>query len=163
MRPDLFRPRAARAARARRPHPRRLVPDDARRYDGPPSAFVALVVINAIGSLRSLIHILAPDSGAGAIAAMRTDGDAGRNVVALLAQWGGSQLLESVIVWVVVRRYRGLVPLMLGVILLEQVLRMLIGRRKPVTSVHTPPGVVGTRVLLPLAAALVVWSLTGRD
>ena len=85
---------------------RRLLPDDVRRYEGPPSALVALIVVNAIGSVRSLIHILAPDSGAASIAGIPVAGPSGDGVVGLLAQWGGSQLLESLIIWVVVRRYR---------------------------------------------------------
>ena len=140
---------------------RRLLPDDVRRYEGPPSALVALIVVNAIGSVRSLIHILAPDSGAASIAGIPVAGPSGDGVVGLLAQWGGSQLLESLIIWVVVRRYRGLVPAMIALILIEQLLRLTIGRRKPVGSTRTPPGVVGTRVLLPVAAALLVWSLAG--
>lgn len=147
MRPSLFR---------------RLLPDDARRYDGPPAALAAVIVVNAIGSLRSLIHILAPDSGAASIAGISVEGPSGDGVVGLLAQWGGSQLLESLIVWVVVRRYRGLVPAMVALILLEQVLRLVIGRRKPVASTRTPPGAVGTRVMLPVAVALLVWSLVGH-
>lgn len=138
---------------------RRLLPDDVRRYEGPPSALVALIVVNAIGSVRGLIHILAPDSGAASIAGIPVAGPSGDGVVGLLAQWGGSQLLESLIIWVVVRRYRGLVPAMIALILLEQLLRLTIGRRKPVGSTRTPPGAVGTRVLLPVAAALLVWSL----
>ena len=163
MRPrSPMRPSAA-SLSGRAPRPRRLLPRDAGRYEGPPSALVALVALNAVGTARSLIHILAPDSGAATIASMPTEGDAGRGVVALLAQWGGSQLLESLVIWVVVRRYRGLVPLMLGVIFLEQVLRLAIGRRKPAATRRTAPGAVGTRVLLPLVAALAVWSLTGRE
>lgn len=141
---------------------RRLLPADPRSYDGPAGPYVALVAVNLLGTLRSLIHILAPDSGAGAIAALPTGGQAGANSVGLLAQWGGSQLLESLVIWVVVRRYRGLVPAMLVLVVLEQLLRLAIGRHKPVTGTRTAPGAVGTRVLAPLAAALAIWSLAGR-
>jgi hypothetical protein len=51
---------------------------------------------------------------------------------------------------------------MLAIILLEQILRVRIARRTPVVGERTPPGAVGTRVLLPLVAGLVVWSLRGR-
>jgi hypothetical protein len=119
-------------------------------------------VVNAVGSLRSLIHIFAPDSAAASIASIPVEGAPGQGVVGLLGEWGGSQLLESLIVWVVVRHYRGLVPLMIAVTLLEQVLRLAIGRRKPVGSIRTAPGAVTTWAMLRVAAALLIWSLAGR-
>jgi len=52
----------------------------------------ALGLLGGAGTLRSLIHILAPDSGARSIASIDTDVAGGRNNVALLAQWGGARL-----------------------------------------------------------------------
>jgi hypothetical protein len=129
----------------RAPRPQRLPPCDPGRGDGPSSALTASVARNAVGTVCSLIHILAPHSGANTIASVPTEGDAGRGVVALLAQWGGSQLLERLVIWVVVQRYRELVPFMLGVIFLEQVLRLAIGRGEPVPARRAAPGAVATR------------------
>jgi hypothetical protein len=145
----------------RRPDPRRLLPDDVPRDDGPSSVLAAPVVTNAIGSVRRLVHILAADSAAGAVAAISTDGRAeapsrcvrnGAAASCRRARSSGSSCGAT-----------AAVPLVFGVVLLEHVLRMLIDTRTRVAGAHTPPAAGGTRVLLPRVAARVVWSLTGRD
>jgi hypothetical protein len=139
----------------------RLVPVDVTTFRGPRWTAGVLAAVNVVGTARSLIHILAPDSGAQSIATMDTQVTGGGNIVALLAQWGGAQLLESGVIWVVLWRYRGLVPLMLGVVTAEQLLRVAIGKSKPLATVRTPPGAL-SRVLLPAVAATLAVSLTGR-
>ena len=53
----------------------------------------------------------------------------------------------------------GLVPLMLGVVTAEQLLRLGIGMFKPLATARTPPGALSWR-LLPVAAATLAMSLT---
>ena len=156
-------PAAAADSKARAGWPRlsRLVPADVTTFRGPWWTAGALAAVNAVGTARSLVHILAPDSGAQSIATMDTDVAGGGNIVSLLAQWGGAQLLESGVIWVVLWRYRGLVPLMLGVVTAEQLLRVAIGRSKPLTTARTLPGAL-SKVLLPAAAAALAISLTER-
>ncbi len=58
-------------------------------------------------------------------------------------------------------RYRSLVPLMWIVQLLETLGRVLVGRLKPVSFAHTPPGAIQNDVYLALAVlmlALALWS-----
>lgn len=136
----------------------RLLPRDPTRFRGPHGPVVFLAVFNVVATARSLIHILAPDSGAQSIASMNTRVAGGRNIVGLLGQWGGGQLLESLLIWTVLRKYRGLVPLMLAAVTLEQGLRVGIGRLKPLETEHTPPGALSWG-LLPLAAAATAWSV----
>jgi hypothetical protein len=140
----------------------RLVPRDVTTFEGPRWTAGVLAAVNAIGTVRSLIHILAPDSGAQSIASMDTKVKGGGNIVALLAQWGGGQLLESGVIWVALWRYRGLVPLMLGVVTTEQLLRVAIGKAKPLTTDHKPPGAL-SQVLLPAVAVTLAISLTQPD
>ncbi|HTW02532.1 MAG TPA: hypothetical protein VMF87_19665 [Streptosporangiaceae bacterium] len=155
---------AAADSRTRVAWPRlsRLIPVDVTTFRGPWWTAGALAAVNVIGTARSLVHILAPDSGAQSIATMDTQVTGGGNIVSLLAQWGGAQLLESGIIWIVLWRYRGLVPLMLGVVTAEQLLRVAIGTSKPLTTTRTPPGAL-SRALLPAAAAALAISLTERD
>jgi hypothetical protein len=140
----------------------RLLPRDITTFRGPAWTVGALAVVNAAGTARSVIHVAAPDSGAQSIASMDTKVAGGGNIVSLLAQWGGAQLLEAGVIWVVLWRYRGLVPLMLGVVTAEQLLRVGIGRAKPLTTAHKPPGAL-SRVLLPAAAVTFAISLAGGD
>ena len=127
---------------------------------GSKAPFYTLVLVALVGTVRSLIHILAPDGGAGSIAGM--DLSQGASGIAFaFALWGSAQLILAMLQWVVIARYRSLVPLMWGVQFLETLLRMVVGRLKPVSFAHTPPGAVGNYVYLPLAllmVALALWS-----
>jgi len=157
-------PRAASSPMPRRGWPRLsgLVPGDVTTFRGPWWTAGALAAVNAVATVRSLVHMLAPDSGAQSIASMDTRVTGGGNIVALLAQWGGAQLLESGVIWVALWRYRGLVPLMLGMVTAEQFVRVAIGMYKPLTTAHKPPGAL-SRLLLPAMAVTLVISLTERD
>jgi hypothetical protein len=128
-------------------------------FRGPGWTAGMLAAVNAVGTIRSLIHVLAPDSGAQSIASMDTRVKSGGNIIALRAQWGGGQLLEAGVIWVALWRYRGLVPLMLGVVTAEQLLRAGIGSAKPLTTAHTPPGAL-SKALLPAVAVALAMSLT---
>ncbi len=145
-----------------RPDPWLLLPRDAARYRGPRAAVWFLVLYTVVATARSLVHILAPDSGAGTIAGMDTAVAGGANIVALLAQWGGAQLGMALAAWIVLWRYRGLVPLMIGAAMLDNVLRILIGLEKPLVTAGTPPGALSW-VVAPLCAVFLVIALIPRS
>jgi hypothetical protein len=67
--------------------------------------------------------------------------------------------LFTIIQLLVVPRYHSLVPFMWLMLMLEVLLRELVGKMKPVTFAHTPPGAIGNQLILPLAAVMLVWSL----
>jgi hypothetical protein len=135
-----------------------LLPRSLDTYAGPRIAFWLLAAYNIVATGRSLVHILAPDSGAGSIAGMDTTVAGGANAIALLAQWGGAQLLMALMIWLVLWRYPGFVPLMVLGSLADNVLRVAIGQFKPLVTDHTPPG-AASWILVPLLAALLVVSL----
>jgi hypothetical protein len=61
--------------------------------------------------------------------------------------------------WLVILRYRSLVPLMWGVQLLETLGRMLVRRIKPISFAHTPPGPYQNYIYLFLAVLMLALSL----
>ena len=117
----------------------------------------ALYVI--VSTVRSAIHLLAPDGGAGSIAGMDLSVAGADGIVLAFALWGSSQLLFAIVQLDVAFRYRSLVPAMYLMLVLETLLRMLVGRMKPVTFAHTPPGATGSYLILPLAVAMLALSL----
>ena len=120
--------------------------------------FYFFVLLALIGTVRSCIHIFSPDGGAGSIAGM--DLSAGVNVIIFaFALWGAEQLIYALLQWVVILRYRSLVPLMWLVQFFETLGRMLVGQIKPVTFTHTPPGAIQNYVYLTLAVLMLVLSL----
>jgi hypothetical protein len=134
----------------------RFLPRASDDYEGPRLAFYFLVLIAIVSSVRSLVHILAPDGGASTIAALAVGVAGGGNIIAVFGQWGASQLILAVFYWLVILRYRFLVPFMLAVVFLEQVLRIGVGFFKPLEVAASPPGEIGSYVLLP-ASLIALW------
>ncbi len=120
-----------------------------------------LILVAAIGVVRSCIHIFSPDGGAGSIAGMDQTVSGANEVIFAFALWGAEQLVYALVQWVVILRYRSLVPLFWGVQFFETLGRVLVGSLKPVTFSHTPPGAIQNYVYLALSVgmlALALWS-----
>ena len=130
-------------------------------YRGGRAPLFFLALIAAISTARSLVHLLVPDGGSGSIAGINLGVAGGANIVAVFGQWGASQLVLALLQWLVVLRYRFLVPAMLVVLVLEQLLRLLAGRLKPLQIDTPPPGAYGTYVAL--ALGLVFLALAVRN
>jgi len=109
-----------------------------------------------ISLARSLVHIFAPDGGAGSIAGMNYSVDGASGIVFAFALWGSSQLVYAVIQLLVAFRYRALIPAMYFLLIIEMLLRMLVGRTKPVDFAELPPGAWGNFILLPLALGMLI-------
>jgi hypothetical protein len=122
---------------------------------------VVFALITFISLVRSCIHLLAADGGAGSIAGMDLAVTGASGIIFAFALWGSAQLIYALIQLVVVWRYRSLVPLMYVLLILETLLRELVGRIKPVTFAHTPPGAIGNIVYLPLAVVMLALCFWG--
>ena len=118
-----------------------------------------LILLTVTGTIRSLIHMFAPDSGAMSIAGIPIEGEAGVNLVAIIGQWGASQLVEAMMGLAVILRYRQLTSFMLGIQLMEMVLRLGVGWMKPLLVAAPPPGAYMTWILLPITALFWILSL----
>ena len=140
-----------------------LFPAEHNNYKGPNIAIWFLFFTNIIGTIRSLIHIFFRDSGAQSIATMNLNVSGSQNIVGLLGQWGGGQLIMSVIIWIVLWRYREFIPLMIAEVAIEQLIRILIGRMKPFITAHTPPGRLDSLIVLPIATIIFFVSLIRND
>lgn len=121
--------------------------------------FYVFVLIVIISFVRSAIHLLSPDGGAGSIAGFDLSVAGGAGIIFAFGLWGSSQLLFALVQALVVFRYRALVPLMYAMLILEVLLRKLVGYMKPVLFDHPPPGAMGNQVILPLAVLMLVLSL----
>lgn len=121
---------------------------------------VYVFTLIAVASLvRSCIHVFAPDGGAGTIAGMDLSVAGAPEIIFSFALWGTAQLIYALIQLVIAFRYRSLVPFMYLLLILETLLREFVGRIKPVTFAHRPPGAIGDYVVLPVAALMLVLSL----
>ena len=123
--------------------------------------FFVFAIYAVISTGRSLIHLLATDGGAGSIAGMDLSVTGAQGIILAFALWGSSQLILALIQIIVVLRYRALVPLMYCLLIIETLLRQLVGYLKPVSFAHTPPGAVGNKIILPLALLMLLMSVRG--
>jgi hypothetical protein len=138
---------------------KRLLPRAENHYSGSRWSLGFLTLATVMSTARSLVHLIAPDGGAQTIAGIALDVAGGPNIVAIFGQWGASQLVLACIQWMVILRYRFLVPAMLAIIIIEQLLRILAGRLKPLVLDSPPPGAYGTYVILGLALIFLALAL----
>jgi hypothetical protein len=131
-------------------------------YTGSKLAGYVFLLIALIGAVRSCIHFLAPDGGAGSIAGMDLSGGGADGIIFAFSLWGSAQLLYAIIQLVVYFRYKTLIPFMYILITLETLMRMFIGYIKPVHFAHTPPGAVANYIILPLAAIMFYLSISKK-
>jgi hypothetical protein len=129
----------------------RLFPAVDEGCEGSKVPFYFLVLVAVVSTVRSLIHILAPDGGANAIAGIDVSVRGGSNIIAIFGQWGAVQLILALLYWLAIVRYRFLVPATLGVV--------GVGLLKPLQVSAAPPGAIGSQLLLPLATVAFLWSL----
>ncbi len=142
--------------RTLRPDLSRLMPRDPQNYHGPALAVWLISAYLVIIVARSLVHVFAPDGGAGSIATIDLDVEGGANIVAIFGQWGAIQLLLALTLVTLVVRYRGLVPFAALVMGVEPLLRMLAGALKPIETLGTAPGAALNEVM-GLIMLLVLW------
>jgi hypothetical protein len=146
-----------------RPEPNRLLPDDARDYRGPRIATWIIGAFLVLITARSLVHLFSPDGGAESIATIDTSVEGGTNIIAIFGQWGAIQLLLAALLWVLLLRYRGLVPLIALVLVVEPLLRELAGRLKPVETMSTAPGAALNSAAIVVMALLLYLTLCPAD
>jgi hypothetical protein len=136
-----------------------LLPAAPAVYRGPRFAAWGAVAYLIVITARSFVHLLSSDGGAQSIATMDINVAGGSNIVAIFGQWGASQLLLALLLWVLLLRWRGMVPLVLLVFTLEPCLRGLAGYLKPITTTGTAPGAELNWLVFPALAILFVLSL----
>ena len=117
------------------------------------------ILLAVLGTVRSCIHILAPDAGLSSIAGLDLNFAGAKDVIFFGSQWGAEQLIYAIIQWTVILRYRSLVPAMWLVQFLETFLRMFVAHIKPIVFSHTPPGAYEDKIYIPLSLVMLGYSL----
>ena len=142
-----------------RPDLAALLPANPSTAGGPALAWWIALLYLCVITVRSLIHMILPDGGAHSIATIDISVAGGQNIVALFGQWGAIQLLLALLLWVLLLRYPGFVPLVLLVFILEPALRAFVGHLKPVITEGVAPGVALNWLVEPILIAAFLLSL----
>ncbi len=119
----------------------------------------AFLIISIITVARSLAHMFLPDGGAESIATIDLSVGGADVIVSIFAQWGLSQLLMAGFYLVIFFRYKSLIPLMYIIIIAEYVGRIGMGLLKPLETMGTAPGGIGSLLVIPLAIILFIFSI----
>lgn len=132
-------------------------------YKGNKIALWIFTILAIISTVRSCIHFVAPDGGAGTIAGLDLS-RGGENIIFAFGLWGLSQLLYAFIQLLVAFRYRKLIPLFYLILFIETLGRMAIGVMKPPILLHgTPPGGIANYIILPLTIIMFILSLNVKS
>lgn len=131
-------------------------------YRGHPAALWLFALVAAVTLGRSVVHIFAADGGAQSVATIPLDSFTSGGsavVVGIFAFWGLSQLLLALFYFVVLWRYRAIVPLMYLFLIVEYMSRFAIGQWKPLSTVETAPGEIANYIFVALGVILFALSL----
>src|SRR5882672_5407908 len=93
-------------------------------YSGSLVSAYFLTLFSVLTILPGCIHTFAPDGGAGTIAGLDLSQN-GRVIIAVFAWAGATQIAFGLATLIVSLRYRSLVPLMLGLAIIERSLHAL--------------------------------------
>ena len=145
------------------PNVSRLLPHDPSSYLGAMIAFWLTALYLVVITVRSCIHLFSADGGAQTIATIDTGVAGGANIIAVFAQWGATQLLLALLLWVLLLRYRGLLPLVIMILLVEPFFRALAGHLKPLETMGTAPGAALNWYAVPVLAVLLYLALCPAD
>ena len=137
-----------------------ILPPTRNAYGGSKLSLYGLILLGCMFTFRGCVHYFAPDGGSGIIAGIPLETyseGAVQTIINSFGVYGIGHLLEAVIVWLVIVRYRSLIPLTYAFIVCSQVLALALLTAKPLPVV--PPGQVGVYVLLPVTSALFLLSI----
>ena len=137
----------------------RLLPQDPTNYFGAMIAFWLTALYLVVITVRSCIHLFSADGGAQSIATIDTNVAGGNNIIAIFGQWGATQLLLALLLWVLLLRYRGLLPLVIVFLLIEPFFRAWSGHLKTVETIGTAPGAALNWFAVPILAILLYLAL----
>jgi hypothetical protein len=137
-----------------------ILPPSRNAYRGSKLSFYCLILLGCMFTFRGCVHYFAPDGGSGIIAGIPLETyseGAVQTIINSFGVYGIGHLLEAAIVWLVLLRYRSLIPLTYAFIVCSQLLGVLLLTVKPLPVV--PPGQIGVYVLLPVTSVLFFLSI----
>jgi len=128
-------------------------------------------ILIATMTFRSLVHFLTDDSGVNAIASIMIFSGTPdpNNVIYMFSSlWGSQQVIMVMVYFIVLARYRNLIPLMWALMVVEVFFRLGVGMMHPLTPdyyMRTPPGKIGNVPMLVISLTMVVLAVrnTLRD
>ena len=130
-----------------------ILPNPNNNYLGSKISLYYLVVLACMFTFRGCVHYFAPDGGSGIIAGIPIETypeGAVQTIINAFGVYGIYHLIEAVLAWLIIFRWRAMIPLFLLFVMVTQALGVVLVTVKPLPVM--PPGQIGVYVLLPLSA-----------
>ena len=121
------------------------------------------ILLSTLSTVRSLIHSFKDDGGAQSIASIplhKYPKPAVKTIVVIFAYWGQCQLLLSLVYWVVLWKYRSLLPFAILLFTLEWSMRglyqLIFVTGKPHITERQAPGGIGN-IIFPFVGCILFY------
>ena len=119
---------------------KKILPKNPSVFSGYRAVRIFLAIYMFVIVVRSCIHFFSTDGGANSIAGIDISVEGEDNIIAIFHQWGATQLLLVLLLYVLFFRYPGFTPLIALTLVIEPIFRLISGKIMPVTTEGTPPG-----------------------
>ena len=130
-----------------------ILPNPNNNYLGSKISLYYLVVLACMFTFRGCVHYFAPDGGSGIIAGIPIETypeGAVQTIINAFGVYGIYHLIEAVLAWLIIFKWRAMIPLFLLYVMVTQALGVVLVTMKPLPVI--PPGQIVVYVLLPLSA-----------
>lgn len=111
-------------------------------------------------TFRGVVHYFAPDGGSGIIAGLPLETyseGAVQSIITGFGVYGKYHLIQAVLAWLIVFRWRTLIPIFLLVVGIDQLLGIILITVKPLPVI--PPGQIGVYLLFPITLVAFLLSI----
>ena len=111
-------------------------------------------------TFRGVVHYFVPDGGSGIIAGLPLETypeGAVQSIITGFGVYGKYHLIQAVLAWLIVFRWRALIPVFLMVVGIDQLLGIILITVKPLPVI--PPGQIAVYLLLPMTLVAFLLSI----
>jgi hypothetical protein len=139
-----------------------ILPQPNNSYSGSKISLYYLVLLACMFTFRGCVHYFAPDVGNGIIAGIPLETypeGAVQTINTHAGNFGRYHLIEAVLAWLIIFRWRALIPIFFLYVGITEVMGIILITWKPLPV--TPPGEIGAYLLFPIT--LVAFLLSVRQ
>ena len=137
-----------------------VLPQPNNNYLGSKISLYYLVLLACMFTFRGCVHYFPPDGGSGMIAGIPLDTypeGAVQAIITGFGVYGKYHLAEAVLAWLIIFRWRTLIPIFLFFVAINQLLGIILITVKPLPVI--PPGQIAAYVLFPITLVAFLLSI----
>ena len=137
-----------------------VLPQPNNSYSGSKVSLYYLVLLSCMFTFRGVVHYFVPDGGSGIIAGIPLETypeGAVQSIITGFGVYGIYHLMEAVLAWLTIFRWRALIPIFLLFVGINQLMGIILITMKPLPVI--PPGQIGVYLLFPITLVAFLLSI----